>query len=928
MFRVWVIAALSLAGLVCPLSAAAEETVGIRGTVVDRSSGEPVAGARVSVVGRDVDTLTDAQGRFFLRVPPGKYALRAWADWHRPVRVKGLRVEDGRVVSIRIPLPPDGDSTQTVWVEARADARKETVLLEKRKRSASMTDAVGAQEMSRAPDSSAGDALKRVVSTTIVDGKYIIIRGLGGRYTTTLLNGVPLPSPDPDEPAVPLDLFPAALLSNLTVAKSFSPELPGAFAGGAVLIETSTYPERFEARVKLSGSGDSATTFRLTPTYEGGTADFLGFDDGTRTLPGSVPEGGPLSLSNDAVDLDLLERVGEAMPNVWTLNEARAWPNLSLGATIGDTVEVGGGKLGYLTSLTWSHAEKRRAAEVGKVKVDGGDVAFREERDVLTGTEAASLGLLGSLGWQPGPAHDLGLFVLWTHQGDKVAQLASGYSESDSTDATSSRLQFTTRQLVFGQLRGTHRVAAARGMDVRWQTNVSFTERDEPDTRDLGFTIQEDGTQRFDAGPGSGERLFATLTDVSYGASLGFGVPFDGVKLDLGASVQGSAREYDARRFRFDFVGREPETLFLPAEEMLSAEHIGPDFRLTERTMASDAYDAAVVVGAGWLGLDITAGDPVRVIPGVRFEAAMQTLDPGTPFAVTDDSPDGVDRLDLSWLPAISTVWTIRPDMNLRAAYGWTLARAQLRELAPLLYFDFVRRRSVSGNPDLELTRIHNADLRWEWFPREGAVLAASVFYKHFDSPIERVILSAAAGDVGFENAPSAYIIGGELEAKATLGFISAELEALRLQANVTVLHSEVEFDADQATVQTSRSRALQGQSPWVVNAGIGWTQASWGFEVGLFYNVAGPRIVEVGFDGLPDVMEEPIHRLDLSLSQSLPAGLKLKLAAQNLAYQPVRLTQGGLRVFEAQPGVTVSASLEWAWSPTAKDAPEKPKEP
>lgn len=901
-----------------PPGAERDGAVGIVGTVVDRDSGEPIEGATVTVVSgpgsRGAVAMTTSGGRFLLRVIPGRYAIVAMADWHRPVRIKNITVDDGRRTSVRVALPPDPDATEVVYIDARADKRKETVLLETRKRAGAVSDAVGAQEMSRSADSSAGDALKRVVSLTLVDGKFVTIRGLGGRYTTTLLNGVVLPSPDPDDGAVPLDLFPSALLSNLTVMKTFSPELPGTFAGGAVQIETSTYPDAFEAKVKLGLGFDTASVFKAMPSYEGGTADALGFDDGSRDLPAGLPANTPLAGAADGLSASELERIGEAFPNVWAARDGTAWPNLSLGATVGDTVGLGpSGKLGYLTSLTLSHQDRLRDSVVRKLKLDGGEVVLREETDVLTGTESASLGALVSLGYQPSAAHDLGLFVLYTHQGDKSAQLASGYSESDASDATSTRLQFITRELAFGQLRGAHRIDVALGLQLGWNANVSFAAREEPDTRDTAALVLDDGRSRFDAGPGSGERFFSRVEDLGTSGAFTFGLPLTGVRIDGGASAQASFKTYGARRFRYDLVGRDPAVLFLPIEEMLGPEHIGPDFEIGERTNASDGYDATAWTAAGHLGLDVTAGAPVRVLAGVRFEAAGQVLDPGTPYAVNQDDPAPVDRLDLDWLPSAAVVVALSDEMNLRAAYGWTLARPQTREIAPILYYDFVRRRSVSGNPELTLTRIHNADLRWEWFWGQGALVSVSAFFKHFDDPIERVIVSAANGNISFDNAPSAWVVGGELEARTDFGFISPALKPLRLTTNVTLLKSEVTTSGERVSLQTSSSRPLQGQSPYVVNVGLGWEQPGLGFEVGLYYNVTGPRIAEVGFDGLPDVYETAFHRLDLTASQALPAGFKLKLAASNLAYQSARFEADGIAVYEVEPGVSVSLSLEWS---------------
>lgn len=912
--RLWAGVVLTLA-LVAGAHAAPPGDSGIRGVVTDAGTGEPLPGVTILVTkGRGSGRAeTGAYGSYTLPLPPGTYELRVTCPLYAGLRAKGVVVRAGALRTLDIALETDEESYEVVVVEARADRRKEAALLQARKKAAAVSDSIGSQEIARSADSSASDAVKRVVSTTVVDGKYVLIRGLGGRYGATLLNQVNLPSPEPDEQAVPLDLFPTSLLANLTVTKSHSAELPGNFAGGALLIETNSYPEQLEAKARVSLGFDTSSTFQEQRTYGGGSADALGFDDGARTLPADVPTDGPLRGGKGGQDAATLERAGEAFRNEWTSAEGMALPNLGISGTVGGTLPIGGDQLGGLVNFTFSHTDKVVDASVGKVRVDDGEVGYREQARNLGGVESATLGALVNLGYRVGQEHELGLFSLFTHQGEKRVQVASGFNETDAEDFESTRLQFLTRMLSFSQLRGEHRFPGALDLSLRWQGNVSVTQRDEPDTRDSMHHVLPDGRRRFKNGPGSGERFFSELEDLAGGGGLQLSLPLDGITISAGGSVQAQTRDFGSRRFRFSLVGDDVSPIYLPIEEMLSPEHIGPSFRAEERTLQSDAYGAALEVFAGFTSLDITAGDPVRIIPGVRYEVASQRLTPGSPFAVNKTEEPGVDRTDSSWLPSLNVVLALTETMNLRAAYGYTLARPQFRELAPFLYFDFVRRRSVSGNPDLLQSRIHNADLRWEWFPSDGAVVSASVFFKQFEDPIERVILSASQGDVGFANAPGAIVVGGEIEGRATLGFIDGALSGVRVSGNLTVLHSEVTFGEDQGALQTSKSRPLQGQSPFVVNVGVGWSREESGTDVSLLYNVFGKRIVEVGFDQLPDVTEEPVHRLDLTASQRLGAGFSAKLSLGNLAWQPTVLKQGNLDVMRVEPAISGSLALEWA---------------
>ena len=290
-----------------PDPAAAAARIGVRGVITDAETGTPLPGVVIEQVGgAGASTTTDDDGRFTLALPRGSYTLRVRGDLYQVRRVRNVAVRGG-LTSLDVALRLDDLAVEEVVVEAEPDRKSEAANLAERRRSATVQDAVSAQEMSRTPDSSAGDAVKRVVSATVVGGRYVFVRGLGGRYSTTLLNGVVLPSPDPDSTAVPLDLFPAALVANLTVVKSYTPDLPGAFAGGDLVIQTNTYPQDFEMKFKVSASGDSVSTFRDRLDYRGGSTDWLSFDDGTRALPGDVPTDRPLRVGSTGVGQSLLQ---------------------------------------------------------------------------------------------------------------------------------------------------------------------------------------------------------------------------------------------------------------------------------------------------------------------------------------------------------------------------------------------------------------------------------------------------------------------------------------------------------------------------------------------------------------------------------------------------------------------------------------------
>jgi len=875
----------------------------ISGIVVDAKTGEPVIEAQVTVVGSTLKTLSDVEGRYTLTLAPGTYTLRVWYELYQARRITQIEVAAGQTVTIDVQLGSDQSAVQEVVVVAQPDTATAAVQLVRRKKAATVSDAVSAEQIARSPDSNASDAVKRVVAATVTEGKYVTIRGLGGRYSTTLLNGVQMPSVDPDQPSVPLDLFPAALLANLTVVKTFSPDIPGNFAGGSLNIETRDFPTKFGLKVKLGISGNTETTFRKTRTYDGGGLDLLGFDDGTRKLPSRIPIKAP--LLDASFTPEQIESAGEAFKNVWTSRLHTALPNGSLGVTVGDTVRLGRRKLGYLATASYNHKYERRLPTIRRLGAAGPLEEFSSE----VGLESTNIGALGSLGLELDSRNRLGMIWLYSHSHDDRAQYVAGFSNDDNKNIEGTRLQWVERQLLFGQLTGEHALMKNR-LNLAWQGDLSVGSRGEPDTRDTTYN-QENTTFQFENGPGSGERFFSDLSDLNGGGGLHVTVPFKPLRVKLGGAVQASSRSFDARRFRFRVFDDTLQAL-RPAEQLFTAANIAPSrVEVSEVTLAADTYDASLAVYAGYAMLDVTALEPFRLIGGVRYEHSRQTLQDGSKFAV-DQTRDDIERKYDDVLPAVNAVYSLSDSINLRGAYSTTVARPQFREMAPFSFFDYTKRRSISGNTELVETRIHNADLRFEKYLAATELLAGSLFYKRFQNPIESVITSAT-GDIQFKNAEGADTYGLELEGRVNLRHLHKQLREVDVGANLSLIRSRVDLSAEQAAQSTNLERPLQGQSPYVVNVELNWSHVCTGSQLGILYNVFGPRITDVGAAPLDDAKEQPFHRIDVAYNQKLPHRLGLKLAATNVLGQDVVRRQGAFEIERYASGIGFSASLEWS---------------
>lgn len=896
--------------------------VGIVGLVTDAQSGEGLIEATVKVVaGGKKSALTDVDGEYRLKLPPGTYDLRVFYALYEGRRVTNVEVKAGEVTRLDVTLEAKSRAIKEVVVEAKADKRNEKALLQERKKAPVVQDSIGAQEIARTPDSNAGEAARRVVGVTLVDNKYVFIRGLGGRYVQTLLNSTIMPSPEPDEPSVPLDLFPTALLSNLNVLKTYAADLPGQFGGGSLTIDTSTFPTKFELKLRGALAVDTATTFQQRPSAPSALGEAFGIRDPSRDLPAVFPADRPFQQSTDrnrpGITPEQQQAGGRALPNRWTPGSVAAAPNGSFSAEVGDTIKLGGDRrLGYLAAFQWGRRERTRRTFVADVSGTGNELEVENPTDSLISSVSASTSALANIGLQFNRDNEVNLLVLGLTNAENQAVTASGPETlSANQDQVNNRLQFTQRQLLFAQLKGFHRISALADLEVEWHANYSRVFRPEPDIRDSRYFLTS-GTDELNLRlqPNSAERFFLSLTEDSGGGNVSATLPFRAFRFKVGSFAQYQARTFEGRRFRY-FELRRPTPTGL-AETVLTTEQIGPgtgtQFFVAESTLGQDSYTSSLAVWGGFGLVEWAATDWLRAQAGIRYEGSAQVVAVGSPFATDANMKPPIERRYHNPVPSLNFTWSPTQTVNVRAAYSYTLARPSFRELSPFLFFDMVRRRNIAGNPELLQTTIHHGDVRVEWFPTDTEVFALSGFAKQFINPIERVVVGQASNfDFGYRNADAAQLFGVELEARTSLGRLAPALKEVRLGANGSLISSRVLLTNTVGQLGNT-DRPLQGQSPWVLNAFVTWTKPEWGTELGVFYNVYGPRISEVAVAPLPDFTEQPVHKVDFTFAQRLGGGFQLKLGVANALNQNLRIQQAGVEVFREQLGVQCNASLAW----------------
>lgn len=894
----------------------------IVGIITDTKFSEAIIEGRVQIIGQKREVFTDADGRFRLELPPGTYSIRISYEMHQPSRVDKIKVESGELVRVDAQLTPDDTAIETVEIEEEVDHTSLEGQTLQRQRSASVGDGVGRAEIARTPDRNAAEAAQRVVGATIVGNRFVYVRGLGERYTNSLLNGAPLPSPEPDRAAIPLDLFPSLILENITIVKTFTPDSPGDFAGGSVRIDTRELPTKPLFQLSLGGGVDSRATFRDRLSHPGSSTDWLGYDHSTRSLPEGFPsyvilprqplpghtedecktkpEDHPESCITTQDALDAGRKINS------TMHPRRSFtpPNYSLSAVAGNGWALGKEqRIGVLGTLNYGRSYRLRNAKVKdyfpKVDPVTNQEVIGVENDIESeqGEDKVTWGALGSVSYWPSLKHRLTLTGLHTQLADATTNFSTGTYENFQGPVKSVQMRYASRALNMLQLRGEHDFTSLNRAQLTWNASYSVASRDEPDTRTTAYNFNEVRNEWSALGNGTnGIHQFSEQAEKQLGAGLDWTQPItsdpERVKMKLGGLVSNRDRDYKARRFAFDQTLRSDSTLFKCGdtytlncpEKLFQWGNIGDIITPKETTFPDDAYKAGLDVYAGYVMFDANVVEDIRVVAGARVEHTDQFITPYSQFADGKGATPGAKTDNTDVLPALSIAYSATKKTKLRVALSQTLARPQLRELSPSTYSDYFNGRQLSGNTKLRMTYIKNADLRLETFPTPREVLAFSVFYKLFKDPIEPYVTANQV--VSFQNAEGARLLGVEIEGRKSLGFVSKSLSDLSAIANLTLAHSEIELNEDQGDlgiIVTNEERAMVNQAPYVLNVALDYDNEERKIGVRLLGNVVGPRIVSVGTQGIDDEYEQPKFSLDFTATKGFGKHLSFRFTAVNL---------------------------------------------
>ena len=921
-------AMLLLASAMALSAQAAEELGRISGRIVDEATARPLSLAQISIAALNTGTLSDVDGRWSMQsLPPGTYDVVARLIGYANKTITGVTVTAGDVTTIDISLPPQAIEMNELSVTVADQIGTASAVLENRQTAAAVTDAIGREQISDSPDSDAAAAMARVPGVSIVDKKFVFVRGLGERYGNTTLDGAVMPSPIADRKAVPLDLVPASFIENVSTSKSYLPRQPADYAGGLVQIETRKVPGENFLKVGFGTGMETATTGRSGLGYAGGGLDFLGIDDGLRSLPDLLPAAATVNRQN--LSPEELEAIGEAFAPGWAGTPRDLPFGRSGEIAFATEVPIGSKDLGLLATGHWDDSWNRREGYVERVFASAGLSDPEVDYGGDQSTRAVTLGGLLNMDYPLAPSHRISFNGLLNRVTEDQSRVLEGFNLDSNTNQRNTRIQYVENSLVQGRLSGKHYFNALGGTTAEWKAAYSRAGRYEPNTREVLYR-ESGGVFLWDNFIQSGSIFHQDLTEDAINLNLDVQFPIrvngQAGTIEVGAATLTRDRDVLSRRFRFipnrsvpnEVRGSAPDGIFTP-------DNIGPgprQFEIREATFRPDNYVADQTTTGAYLMADLELLPRLRFAGGARIERSRQVVEPIDVFTMGIEPLTGAELDNTDFVPGATLTWAASDRVNIRAAASRTLARPEFRELAPFSFADFAGGYLVVGNPVLQRSRITNFDLRWEWFPRPGAVFAVSGFYKKFKDPIEEVVFPSSEYIKSWLNAGTANNLGTEFEVRSDLGFLSESFENFALNFNLTLVDSEVETGSvAQIFVPGSgpleidvvgQKRRLQGQSPYVVNAGANWASSSGRTSVSLLFNRFGRRISQVGSQFLESVFEEGRNQFDLVVEQGIGSKVSAKLSATNLFAAHYRFTQGGDLLRGWQPGRAFSLGVTW----------------
>ena len=915
----------------------------LSGKVFDKASGEVLIGAIVEIKkeGKQITgAATDIDGNYHIEVDPGTYEVDIHFLFYARNLISDVIIRPREVTSIDVALEVESVSLTEIVVKADAVRSTEAALVALQMKSSAIQDGVSSQQISRTGSSNAADAIRQLPAAVIEDGRYIVVRGLGDRYSISQLNGITLPSTDPYRNSQSLDLIPSQIIDNIISVKSFTPNMPGNFSGGLVNINTKSIPDQFNISLGVSTSYNAQSTLidGFQHHADAGKYDWLGIDDGSRDQPSLLSDPVVREQLSTSTYLSARQPGQDEIRNIFHesarqfsnsfLPEYGMTPlNMGVNLSMGHRFRVLGKDFGFNLSAnygsTYHHYDDGIVATYVNTNTD-----FLFPYQKLNESKSIynpALGGLFNMAYKLSDNHILSGNIIFNNDAEYISRSQSGdylgQVSNSMAEFNTHSVEFIQRQISNYQLSGKHIFPALKNIQIDWNASATRSFQHEPDLKYFAYTLVCDST-------GNGEELceyfinnaeiaypyhfFRKLEDKGYEGKLDISIPLGQGQnpsivnmINIGGLYSSSRRDFEEYRYQLsnsgvhsslnftkfngDFDAFWSENNFGIIDTLWntdgSVQRYVTGYHYVNQINARNFYTGSNNITAAYAMLTYQLTKSLKAIGGVRMEKtdleviSMDTLVPRGNINQTD------------YLYSVNLIYALNQKSNIRLAASQTLARPNLRELAPFVQFDTKNGFFNVGNPGLKRTLIQNYDVRYEIYPGPGELIAVSGYLKRFDHPIIRAFNpKATIPELSFINVDEALVAGIELEFRKELSFISPVLKNLFFNTNLALIHSR--YEIPEAEIQNSKNidpeyntthRPFQGQAPYIVNAILSYVNPASGLELSLAYNVAGQKLYNISLFATPDVYEQPVSLLNFKLTKRFEEKYQFSLTAKNI---------------------------------------------
>lgn len=852
--------------------------------------------ANVLIKGTNIGTNTDIDGKYSISIAAGSYTVQFSFVGYESVEIP-VTVLANETITLNKTLGSAGFTLEDVVIKTTRKRNTETAVMLEIKEAKQVVSAISAEQISKGTDSNAAQAIQRVPGVTIVDGKFIMIRGLSERYNNVLINNSVAPSTEVDKRTFAFDLIPSNAIDKMVIYKTGSADKPGDFSGGIINITTSENITDFN-RVSLGFGYRVDTSMKDQFQSEGSKTDFLGFDYEFRTLPSTFPS---------AALINTYPQVGVVASNTKLQNNFNPTKNTafldnSVGFAFGRNKKFKNGmSLQSLNSLNYSNSFQTYQRQFTRyTTLNEGESRPPLWLNYLDDTYQNESRITFLSNWilKLNNNNTLKFKNLLNQIGENETIIRNGNNFLQRGDDLFRNylLGYKSRSIYIGQLEGIHKLNDKNQID--WVTGYNYMYESEPDLRrfrtikdssnpDAPYEmIDPSSTNLFDTG-----RYFGTLSEYSVNNGANYTHTIDRVKNDeelgtiklkTGYYVDYRKREFDSRYVSYYLpdlgIDRINEIKQLPLTTIFNSDNVNTTngWIMREGTRTIDSYSADNLLTAGYVYGEL----PLKkfdITGGVRVEHNILSLQ-----SVTDFGPENIKNPVTSVLPSLNIGYNISERSLLRLAYSKTVNRPEFREIAPFLFYDYENEAARVGNSKLKTAKIDNLDLRYEFYPTKGETVSLGAFYKKFDQPIENVTqITTEQPQFNYANADNAYNYGLELEIRKSFKEMTDNLFLSRISTNINASYIVSKVDLGAAVTSQAQVRALQGQSPYIVNVALGYTDET-GFSTNLTYNRFGNRIFSVGDRNFPTIYELSRNNLDLTIAKTYKQ-TTVKLGIQDL---------------------------------------------